>query len=450
MYIPVTEEERRQMLARIGASSIDELFQAIPPELRRSEPMDLPPALCELELTQHLSELADRNVSTDEAVSFLGGGCYDHFIPAVVDSIAARSEYYTSYTPYQAEVSQGTLQTAFEFQTLINNLTGLDVSNASLYEAATSLVEAYHLAAAATGREGRVVVSETVHPEYRQTLATYLANLPIEIVTLRAPNGVTDMDAVERELNEQTSALMIQSPNFFGVVEPVAEMVERARQVGALTVQSFDPALAGLMPRPGDLGVDIAIAEGQGLGSPMAFGGPFLGLFACRSEQMRRMPGRIVGETTDRHGNRCFVLTLQTREQHIRREKATSNICSNQALLALRATVYLSLMGPHGMRELAELCWHKAHHAAQLLGELPGVAVRFPGTFVKEFVLELPGDAEQFVAPMLERGFHAGVPLGKWYPDLRNCLLVAVTEKRTRSEIERYVEAWRAVLSSAS
>jgi glycine dehydrogenase subunit 1 len=444
LYIPATEDEQKRMLERIGLKRIEDLFDSIPPELRLQRPLDLPPALTEMELTAHMSELSRRNLSAEDAPCFLGGGAYDHFIPAVVDAIASRSEYYTSYTPYQPEVSQGTLQTSFEFQTMICELTGLDAANASLYEGATAVVEAVHLALGAVGREGRVLVSETVHPEYRETLATYLANLPTRIETIPAPGGETDLDALARALGPDVAAVVLQSPNFFGIVESVAKAVEIAHEAGAMLIQSFDPISLGILKRPGDMGVDVAVGEGQSLGNPLSYGGPYLGLFACRRDQIRRMPGRIVGETVDRKGNRCFVLTLQTREQHIRREKATSNICTNQGLLALRSAVYLALMGPEGLKEVAELCWHKAHYAARELARLPGFRLRFDGVFFKEFVLETPGPAERYAEALVERGWHAGVPLGGWYKGMENCLLVAVTEKRTKAEIDGLAAAFLA------
>jgi glycine dehydrogenase subunit 1 len=446
VYIPATDRERQEMLDKIGAASIDDLFVSIPPSLALKRDLSLPPALTEWELTRHLTALASRNSSADEVVSFLGGGAYDHFIPAVVDSIASRSEYYTAYTPYQAEVSQGTLQVGFEFQSLVCSLTGLDVSNTSLYEAASALVEGVNLAINATGRPARILVSEGVHPEYRQTLATYRASLPTEIVSIPLLGQETDWKILAREMDERTAAVVVQSPNFLGTLESVGEAVGLARRAGALAIQVFDPISLGMVPRPGDWGVDVAVAEGQSLGSPLSYGGPYLGLFACKSEHIRRVPGRMVGETTDRQGRRCFVLTLQTREQHIRRDKATSNICSNQALLALRASVYLALLGPEGMREVAELCWHKAHYAADQLAAIPGLSVDRSAPFFKEFVLQTPGPAEPFVEALLHEGYHAGIPLGRWFPQRSNELLVAVTEKRSREEIDGLAAAWRKLL----
>lgn len=429
------------MLQRVGARSIDDLFECIPPHLRFAGDLKLPPALSELELTQHLSSLAARNQSCEDKLCFLGGGCYDHFVPAVVDAIASRGEYYTAYTPYQAEASQGTLQAAFEFQTLVCQLTGMDCANASLYDGATAVVEAAFLAMSATGRSAKVVVSASVHPEYRQTLQTYLANSGTSLVLLPLCDGRTDLDALESAMDTEAACVIVQSPNFFGQMEPVASMVATAHKNGSLLIQAFDPISLGILRQPGHVGADVAVAEGQCLGTPLSYGGPFLGLFACQERFVRKIPGRVVGQTVDRNGRRAFVLTLQTREQHIRREKATSNICTNQGLMALKAAVFLSLLGPQGLAETAELCWHKAHYAADRLAKIPGVRLRFAGSFFKEFVVELPEPAEKLVERLLASGFHAGVPLGRWFPELEHCLLVAVTEKRTREDIDRFADA---------
>ncbi|MGL4460932.1 MAG: aminomethyl-transferring glycine dehydrogenase subunit GcvPA [Planctomycetia bacterium] len=451
MYIPQTAAEQQAMLDRIGAADVESLFSGIPESLRLRRPLDLPPALTEQELTQHLGALAKKNASAATHACFLGGGCYDHFIPAVVDAVAGRSEYYTAYTPYQAEASQGTLQVGFEFQTLLCQLTGMEAANASLYEGATAVVEAVLMARASTNRlHGKVVVSEGVHPEYRQTLATYLVNLGTELVVVPVgPDGATDAVALSAAVDEKTAAVVVQSPNFFGVVETkAADAAALARSKGAVAVQAFDPISLGLLKSPGANGFDVAVGEGQSLGTPMGFGGPFLGLFACRESFVRRMPGRVVGQTVDRRGERCFVLTLQTREQHIRREKATSNICSNQGLIALRASVYLSLLGPRGLRETAELCWRKARYAAEKLAAVPGIKLKYAGPFFKEFVLELPDRADAYLPALLEKGFHAGVPLGRWNPAQANQLLTAVTEKRSREEIDALAAAWKSVLAS--
>jgi glycine dehydrogenase subunit 1 len=435
-YIANTAEDQRAMLEAIGVGSLDDLFSPIPPELRLGRALDIPPALTELELTARLTSLAGKNQSADQKVCFLGGGSYDHFIPAVVDTIGSRGEFYTSYTPYQPEASQGNLQVFFEYQTLITRLTGMDVSNASLYDGASAAAEAVLMAAHATGRR-RIVVARSVHPEYRQVLATYLSDLGLDLVTLEAPGGTVSLDALKAALNSDTACVLVQQPNFFGALEDMGRLSAAAHDAGALMVAAVDPISLGLVKRPGDCGADIVVAEGQSLGSPMSFGGPYLGILACREKFVRRMPGRIAGETVDRRGRRCWVLTLQTREQHIRREKATSNICTNQGLFALRATVYLAALGPQGLREVAELCLHKSHYAAGQLAERAGLALRFDRPFFKEFVVRTSGrDIEQRLEQALAAGYFAGVPLGRWYPELADSMLVTVTEKRSRAEID--------------
>jgi glycine dehydrogenase subunit 1 len=445
-YVLNTADQQRAMLEAIGVASVQDLFRGIPPELRLDRPLQVPPALSEQELTQHLRQLAARNRGADAAVCFLGGGSYDHFIPAVVDAITGRSEYYTAYTPYQAEASQGSLQAFFEFQTLICQLTGLDVANASLYEGGSAVAEAVLMALSIHPKRPRVLLAGSIHPEYRRTVETYLANLDARLATLPTPQGFLDPDDLKRALDDDTACVVVQHPNFFGCLEEVEAAAAAARTRGALFVVSFDPISLGLLKRPGQYGADIAVAEGQSLGTPLAYGGPYLGLLACRQEYVRKMPGRLVGQTVDRHGKRCWVLTLQTREQHIRREKATSNICTNQGLLALRATAYLAALGPQGLRETATLCTRKAHYAAERLCGLPGVRLRFARPFFKEFAVQVPGEVPALVAGALEQGFHAGLPLGRWYPDLADCLSVAVTEKRTRAEIDGLAEALEALL----
>ncbi|MBV9125539.1 MAG: aminomethyl-transferring glycine dehydrogenase subunit GcvPA [Planctomycetes bacterium] len=448
-YIPNTPDDQRAMLAKIGVQSVPELFQAIPPELRLERPLHIPPALTEMELTQAVQELATRNQSAEDAVCFLGGGSYDHFIPAVVDAVAGRSEYYTAYTPYQAEASQGSLQAFFEFQTLICQLTGLDVSNASLYDGASAVAEAVLMAMAVTQRHGQVLLAESVHPEYRRTLSTYLANLEARPVVLPTPHGYLDPDDVKRALDDDTSCVVVQHPNFFGCLEEVEALAAATHARGALFIVSFDPVSLGLLKRPGQYGADIAVAEGQCLGNPLMYGGPYLGLLACREEFVRKMPGRLVGQTVDRQGRRCWVLTMQTREQHIRREKATSNICTNQGLLALRAAVYLAALGPQGLKETAALCTRKAHYAAEQLTRMAGLQPRFQRPFFKEFTLAVPGDVPSLLSRLLQDGFHAGLPLGRWYPALGNCVSVALTEKRTRAEIDALAAAYTRELEPA-
>ena len=441
-YVVNTPEDRRAMLEQVGVGSVEELFESIPAELRLKRPLDVPPALTEMELTRHVQALAARNRSAADAVCFLGGGSYDHFIPAVVDAVAGRSEYYTAYTPYQAEASQGSLQAFFEFQTLVCQLTGLDVANASLYDGGSAVAEAVLMALAVSGRHGPVLVADSAHPEYRHTLATYLTNLETRPLALPCPDGFLDPDDLKRALTEQTPCVVVQHPNFFGCLEEVEALAEAARARGALFIVSFDPISLGLLKRPGQYGADIAVAEGQCLGNPMAYGGPYLGLLACREKYVRKMPGRLVGQTVDRLGRRCWVLTLQTREQHIRREKATSNICTNQGLFALRAAVYLAALGPEGLKETAELCTRKAHYAAEQLGRIDGVRPRFGRPFFKEFTLRVAGDVPGLLSRLLAAGYHAGLGLGRWYPALPDCVSVAVTEKRTREEIDGLVAAW--------
>ena len=436
-YIYNTPQDQQDMLEAIGVSSIEDLFDQIPPEVRLERPLDLAPAHCEMELSQHLSNLASQNLHAAHSGCFLGGGSYDHFVPAVVDAIASRGEFYTSYTPYQPEVSQGNLQVMFEYQTLICQLTGMDVSNASLYDGGNAAAEAVLMAMSATKRNGKVVVPASVHPQYRQILETYLASLDTELVTVPADDGATALAALEATVDEDTACVLVQHPNFFGSVEQTEDIAHIAHQKGALLIVAFDPISMGLLKRPGDCGADIAVAEGQSLGTPMQYGGPYLGIMACREKFVRRLPGRIGGETVDRRGRRCWVLTLQTREQHIRREKATSNICTNQGLFALRAAIYLATLGPHGLRETAELCVQKANYARQQIMRTDRFSDAFNLPTFKEFVVR---DQNNQVASMLQdaanQGILAGIPLQRWYPDLSDCFLVTVTEQRTKQQID--------------
>ena len=445
-YIPTTDDDRRAMLEAIGAGSIDELFDMIPEELRLGRELDLPAAMGELELSGHIAELAGQNSAASESTCFLGAGSYDHFIPSVVDFVASRSEFYTSYTPYQAEASQGNLKALFEYQTLITQLTGMDVSNASLYDGAGAAAEAVLMSLNATRRYGKVVTAASVHPEYRQVLDTYLVNLGTEMVTVGTPDGVVAVEDLEAAIDDKTACVLVQHPNFFGCLEDVERLAAVAHENGALLVVAVDPISLGLLKRPGDYGADIVVAEGQPLGCPMSFGGPYLGILACREKFVRRMPGRLVGETVDRRGNRCWALTLQTREQHIRREKATSNICTNQGLLALRATVYLAAMGPKGLRSTAELCLHKARYAVDQWTAEGLLESAFGAPTFKEFVVRVPGGRmDDLLEAAADQGVMAGVPLGCWYPEFDDCLLMAVTEKRTKGEIDQMTEIVRGV-----
>jgi glycine dehydrogenase subunit 1 len=441
-YIANTADDVEQMLGAIGLDSLDALFDMIPPELRLGRPLDVPRALTEFELTAEVGALLARNEGADRRPCFLGGGSYDHFVPAVVDNLASRGEFYTAYTPYQAEASQGTLQATFEYQTLIAQLTGMDVSNASLYDGGSAAAEAMLMAMTITRRLGRVVVAGTVHPETRQILRTFLANLEPELVTVPLKDGRIDPADLAAALTGDTAAVILQHPNFFGNLEEIEALVDAAHAKGALAIVSLDPISLGLLRRPGDYGADIVIAEGQCLGNHLNYGGPFLGILACREEYVRKMPGRVVGQTTDRHGKRCFTLTLQTREQHIRREKATSNICTNQGLLALRASIYLAVVGPSGLRQAAELSTRKAHYAAERLAAVPGLSLAFKSPFFKEFVVRSKRDPREVLAEVGKLGYHGGIALGTWYPELADGILIAVTEKRTKAEIDGLAEAY--------
>jgi glycine dehydrogenase subunit 1 len=445
-YLFNTPDQQREMLRTIGADSIDELFEQVPEACRLKRPLDLPPPLGEMELERELRGLAARNSGSGARACFMGGGVYDHFIPAAVDEVAARGEFYTAYTPYQAEASQGSLQAFFEYQSLVCRLTGMEVCNASLYEGGTAVSEAAFMAMRVTDRHEKVVVLGSVHPEYRQVLHTYLSNLKCDLVVIPTPDGTADLAKVKAALDDKTAGLIFQHPNFFGCLEETEELTKLARSVGALSIVSFDPISLGLLRQPGDYGADVAVAEGQSLGIPMQYGGPFLGLFTCRNEYLRKMPGRLVGRTTDRSGRTCYTLTIQAREQHIRREKATSNICTNQGLLALRATVYLSLVGRQGLREAAELSCRKAHYAADRLAAVPGLSRAFADRpFFKEFVLRCTPDVERVLSRARQAGFDLGPALSRFTdfgdgtPD--NGILVAVTEKRTKHEIDALAAA---------
>ena len=445
------------MLAEVGAGSVEDLLSQIPPAVRLGRPLDLPPAMSEPELQRHVAALAERNRPRDAAgfvhdggdrVCFLGGGVYDHFVPAAVDEIAGRGEFYTAYTPYQAEASQGSLQAFFEFQTLVCRLTGFTVANASLYEGGSAAAEAALLAIRETKRNGRVVVLGSAHPEYRQTLATLLENLPAEVVTVDCPDGVADVAAVKAALTDDTAALIVQHPNFFGNLEDAERLFAAAKAKGAVSVQIFDPVTLGLLKNPAALGADVAVGEGQGLGIPMQYGGPYLGLFACRESFLRKTPGRLIGKTVDADGRDCYVLALQTREQHIRRGNATSNICSNQGLLALRATVHLALLGPQGLKEVADLSVRKTHYLADRLCEAEGVSRAFDAPFVREVCLRVEGGAGRLLGAARAAGFDLGPALSRFPPRLfpaemkpEELLLVAATERRTREEIDQLAAA---------
>lgn len=439
-YIPITDADKEQMLKEIGVRSTDELFQDIPAAVRLGRALNLPPALSEMEIMAHIRELAGRNVHAGDHACFLGAGAYDHYQPALVDHIIRRGEFLTAYTPYQPEISQGVLQVIYEWQTLVAQLTGMDVANASMYEGASALAEASVMALDLTGRT-RVVVSRTVHPEYRAVLRTYLSGLGVSLLEAPYDNGITDLAQLEALLDDETSALVVQTPNFFGCLEPVYEMERLIHKQGGLYVVSPDPISLGLLAPPGEYGADIVAFEGQPLGIPLQYGGPYVGVIGTRDKYLRRLPGRLAGATVDTRGQRAFVLTLQAREQHIRREKATSNICTNQALLALAATVYMCWLGPNGLKEVAAQSLQKAHYAHDQLAAIPGWAPAFSAPFFLEFTLRCPVSPVLLNQHLLKHRIIGGYHPAREYPELGNATIIAVTEKRTRAEIDRLVTA---------
>ncbi|MGZ8629739.1 MAG: aminomethyl-transferring glycine dehydrogenase subunit GcvPA [Actinomycetota bacterium] len=433
-FSPHTDDEVREMLAAVGRSSIDELFEQIPAPVRLGRPLAIPDGVSEMELVADLRALARRNRSADDLVCFAGGGAYDHYVPSVVWALAGRSEFYTSYTPYQPELSQGVLQVLFEYQSMICELTGLEVSNASLYDGATALVEGVHMT---IGRgRSRVLVASGVDPRAVQALRT----------AGRGAGYEPELFEGEPKVADDVAAVVVQHPNVYGVLEPARERFEAAHTCGAAAIQVFDPLSLGVLASPGELGADIAVGEGQVLGNPLNYGGPYLGIIAGRMADVRKLPGRIVGETVDVEGRTGYVLTLQAREQHIRRDKATSNICTNQTLMAIAAAVYLAWLGPEGLAEIGRQCLSKAAYAAEALTALPGVSRVFPDepTF-KEFAVRLPRPAAEVIDAMIERGFLAGVAMPQAGEDV---LVLAVTERRSREEIDGLVAAMGEVLAS--
>jgi glycine dehydrogenase subunit 1 len=440
-YLPNTDAERRSMLDAVGAARIEDLFSSVPAQLLDPQ-LDLPPALSEQELVADLERLAARNRPLSAWESFLGAGVYRRFIPAIVKATIARPEFYTAYTPYQAEASQGTLQTIFEFQTMICELTGMDVANASLYDGATAAAEALMLAVTHTGRR-RVAVSAAVHPEALGVIQTYARGRDVSVDVITQRDGVTPLDAVRQTLTAEHAGLIVAQPSFFGALEELQPLADAAHAVGALAVASVDPIACSVLVPPGDAGFDVAVGDGQPLGIPASFGGPHVGFMATRDALVRRLPGRLVGMTVDHRGRRAYTLTLQAREQHIRREKATSNICTNHALMALAATVYMARMGAGGMRAVAEVSAQRAHVLAERLAQLPGFSVAFPTPFLWEFTVRVPGDAEQLVRALRRRGILAGLPLGGVDPSLGDALLVCCTEMTSPAAIDHYVEVVR-------
>jgi len=447
-YVPHSDEDCQKMLKAIGVRKVEDLFRSIPSDCRIKNRLNLPQALSEPDLVAHMHRLQSPIHAGERWSSFLGAGSYQHFIPAVVSSLTSRSEFCTAYTPYQPEISQGTLQAMFEYQTLMCQMTGMDVSNASLYDGASSMAEAVMMAQRITRRK-KIIISRAVHPEYRSVIRTYLDPAEEEIIEIpyEAVSGCTDLKALVRCLDEEVGAVVIQSPNFFGVIEDYAAIGDTIHRAGGLLIAGFSEAISyGIISPPGHLGADIVAGEGQSLGIPPSYGGPYLGVFATKEKFVRNMPGRLVGETVDLDGKRGFVLTLATREQHIRRAQATSNICTNEGLCALMATVYLSCFGKQGLRELALMNLSKAEHAKKAVSVIHGCEISFSSPTFNEFVLRIGGDPEEVLQAMRKEKILGGISLGKFYPELDHHLLVTVTELTAKDEIYHWVETLNNIL----
>jgi glycine dehydrogenase subunit 1 len=448
-YTSATDSDREEMLAAIGVGSIDELFEGVPAGVRLDRPLDLPDGLGENEVHERMRELASRNADADSELCFLGAGMYDHYVPAIVETIISRSEFLTPYTPYQPEISQGGLQAMFEFQTAMSELTGLPLSSAGLYEGPSTVASAGYLAMGAAKRR-RFVVSRGLHPHSRETLATYSRGYRAEVAEVGLEGGLTDLSALAEAVDEETAAVFVGYPNFLGGIEDLERLAEVAHDAGALLVASCDPIALGILRTPGDCGVDIAVGEGQPLGNRLDYGGPSFGFFCATEEQIRRMPGRIAGETTDVDGRRGFVLALQTREQHIRREKATHNICTAQALNALAGMIHLSWLGKRGMVELGETLVRRTHYARERLGAIDGVEALHDAPVVREFAIRVDAPVEGVLERCARAGIAAGVPLARDYPEYEDGLLVALTERRTREHIDRLAEVLAEAVGAAS
>lgn len=443
-YIPNKKDDEELMLKTIGVASIDELFKDIPEKIRLNRNLNLHNSRSELEVSRHIKAMADKNKDVNDLVCFLGAGAYDHYIPSVIKHITSRSEFYTSYTPYQPEISQGTLQYIFEYQTMIANLTGMDLANASMYDGATACAEAAMMASESTKRK-LVLVSKTVHPEIRNVLATYMKYHKVELVEIEASEGVTDIEKFKSMVNNSTAGVIVQNPNFFGIVEDFTEVEKIVHANKALLIMNVEPISLAVLKTPGEIGADIVVGEGQALGNSLNFGGPYIGFMATTTRLMRKMPGRIAGETVDVDGKRAYVLTLQAREQHIRREKATSNICSNQSLNALATAVYFVTMGKQGLKEVAEQSIKKAHYAFNELTRSGKYKAVFNKPFFMEFVIKGSVESSKINKELLDKGILGGYELEKDYPLHKNALLLCVTEKRTKNEIDNLVKIMEAI-----
>jgi glycine dehydrogenase subunit 1 len=438
-YIPNTDKQVKEMLGRIGVKSIEELFTSIPEKLRLKTPLsNIPPAMSESDTIRHMKEMGKKNADLGSYISFLGAGAYNHFIPSVINHIISRSEFYTAYTPYQPEISQGTLQAMYEFQTLVCQLTGMEVANASMYDGASALAEAV-IMAHRINRRKEVFLSRGLHPEYRQVVNTYCRYLGVTIKEIPyTDKGVSDLEWLSRNISENISAVAVQSPNFFGCIEEMRDIEKLIHGKDSIFITCItEPVSLGILKPPGDFGADIVVGEGQGLGNPISFGGPYLGLFAARERYIRGMPGRLVGRTVDANGKTGYVLTLSTREQHIRRERATSNICTNHGLCALSAAVYMSLMGREGFRRLAILNLQKADYAKGLLSGLKGCRLKFNSPLFNEFVIEAPGNPDDINRKLIAEGIIGGLNLERFYPELKNCMLFCVTENNRKEDIDK-------------
>ncbi len=445
-YVSNTDTDRREMLQAIGVDSIAKLISPIPESIQLQRPLNLPPRLDEMSLVRHLHSLATLNTDLEANLCFLGAGIYDHFRPSVINALISRGEFATAYTPYQPELSQGILQAMYEYQTLICALTGMDISNSSMYDAATGLAEAALMACDHSDRS-EVMVLSSVNPHYRQVIATYLQATGYTLVETPEDVDADTAATIKSLINSNTACVIFQQPNFLGTVENMGEIVEITHSAGALAISAVDPISLGLLKTPGECDVDIVVGEGQSLGNPMGFGGPLLGFFACKKQFIRSFPGRIVGATTDQQGRRGYTMTLRTREQDIRREKATSNICTNEALLALAATIYLCELGKTGLRKIADLCLQKSHYACNALSVIPGVSVLISSKpYFKEFVLRLPKDPSEVNRELLNYHIVGGLPLGAYYPACQDCMLFCVTETKTKSDIDLLVSSLSLIL----